>query len=75
MIRLCTARAASDALRAGATAEEAAAAIVEQAKRRLSGEGGVIIARRDGSLGWARSTQTMTWAAASERWSSTKAGA
>ncbi len=48
---------------------------VSEAKRRLSGEGGVIIAHKDGSLGWARTTQTMTWAAASERWSGIKAGA
>lgn len=75
MIRLCTARAASEALRGGATAEDAAVLVIEQAKRRLSGEGGVIIARKDGSLGWARSTRTMTWVAATDRWSTTQSGA
>jgi beta-aspartyl-peptidase (threonine type) len=75
MIRLCTARSAVDALRAGLDVEAAATQVIDQAKRRLHGEGGVIIAHKNGSIGWARSTQTMTWAAASERWSATQSGA
>jgi beta-aspartyl-peptidase (threonine type) len=42
---------------------------------RTGGTGGVILVDRDGRLGLARNTRTMTWAAAGERLREIVAGA
>lgn len=73
MIRLCTARATVDRMRAGAPPHEAAAAEIARLRERLvSGNGplapsgGLIAVAPDGRWGWARSTATMSWAVASD---------
>jgi beta-aspartyl-peptidase (threonine type) len=74
MMRLCTARACVDGLR-GRDAEAAAILGIEQIERRVQATGGVILVGRDGTLAWARNTKTMTWAAASNKWSDVQGGA
>jgi len=63
MIRIGAARAGVDAMRAAETPEAAARAVLGVMHRRTGETGGVIHVGRDGSLGLARTTRTMTWAA------------
>jgi beta-aspartyl-peptidase (threonine type) len=65
-MRVCLAKTASDWMRDGAHPEEAARAVIRLFARRARGTGGVILVDRDGRLGFARNTKTMTWAAAGE---------
>ena len=65
MIRLCVARAVVDAMRSGKPAEEALQLGISQMLRRLQMTGGAIAIDREGRFGFARSTQTMSWAVCS----------
>lgn len=62
MMRVCLAKTAVDALRAGQGAEAAARASVAMMLRRTALTGGLILIGRDGAVALARSTRTMTWA-------------
>ncbi len=74
MLRLCTAKGTVDAARGGASLEGAVcAALVDLA--RIGGSGGLLLVGPDGALAWARSTATMSWAAASAGWAEARAGA
>lgn len=75
VLRLCLAKSATDAMRAWTHPEEAARAAIRQMARRLGGTGGIILVDRDGRLGFARNTKTMTWAAQGERLPDAPAGA
>jgi beta-aspartyl-peptidase (threonine type) len=66
IMRLGLAKTAIDLLRAGTAPDEAARAVIHTLGARLAGTGAVILARRDGRLGWARNTATMPWAAEGE---------
>jgi beta-aspartyl-peptidase (threonine type) len=65
MIRIVAAKQVADAIRAGAHPEGAALTTVELIARRLESTCGIITLSADGRWGWARSTATMSWAAAS----------
>jgi asparaginase len=64
MIRLCIARAAVDAMRAGRSVEDALRGSISTLLTRIGSTGGVIAVDRGGRFGIARSTETMSWAAA-----------
>ena len=79
MIRVCIAKTAVDGMRAdghgtqgapGALAAKTAAQSSHDAitlmQRRTAQTGGLIVVARDGSLGLARTTRTMTWASAND---------
>ncbi len=63
IMRIVLAKTAVDALRAGVHPEEAARTVVRSMGARVRGTGGVILVDRQGRLGLARNTPTMTWAA------------
>lgn len=67
VLRLCLAKTAIDSMREGAVPIDAARAAIGRMLARAGGRGGIILVSRDGSLGFARSTRTMTWAAANDR--------
>jgi L-asparaginase / beta-aspartyl-peptidase len=52
------------ALRGGILPEQAAREAMSRLASRVGASGGVIVVDRDGHLGWARTTATMSWAAA-----------
>jgi len=62
MMRVCLAKTTTDATRT-TSAETAARVSLAMMHERTQGVGGAIIAGRDGSLGLARTTRTMSWAA------------
>ena len=62
MMRVCVAKTCVDRMR-DVTAESAARATIALMFARTNETGGVILVARDGSLGLARTTRTMTWAA------------
>lgn len=64
MIRLGVARLSVDAMRSGATAVEAARHALGRLRERLDATAGLITVDRQGRLGLARTTETMSWAAA-----------
>ncbi|XXT23602.1 isoaspartyl peptidase/L-asparaginase [Sorangium sp. So ce429] len=66
MIRLAVAHSAAERMRAGKSAVEAARGIIAHLAERLDMTGGVIAVDRDGRFGLARSTETMSWAAAGD---------
>jgi L-asparaginase / beta-aspartyl-peptidase len=63
IMRMVLAKTAVDALRAGVHPEEAARSVVRSMSARVGGTGGVILVDRQGRLGLARNTPSMTWAA------------
>ena len=63
-IALCARVVAS--LGAGASAERAASEAIAVLGTRVHADGGVIVVQPDGRLGWARSTESMAWAAAGD---------
>jgi beta-aspartyl-peptidase (threonine type) len=65
MIRLCIAHTIVDLMRAGSTPEQATRSAIERLRSRLGFTGGAIALDRTGRFGLARSTSTMSWAAAS----------
>jgi beta-aspartyl-peptidase (threonine type) len=73
-LRICLAKTAIEWLRVGMHPEDAARGAVRFALERVAGAGGTILIDRFGRLGWARSAQAMTWAAASEGWGEILAG-
>jgi beta-aspartyl-peptidase (threonine type) len=66
MIRVAFARSAVDALRSGALPEDAARTLLAAMHARVGGTGGAILVRRDGAVGVARTTPTMSWAACTD---------
>ncbi|AUX42051.1 asparaginase [Sorangium cellulosum] len=66
MIRLAVAHSAVEHMRAGSEAAEAARAIIAHLAERLDVTGGLIAIDRGGRFGLARSTATMSWAAAGD---------
>jgi beta-aspartyl-peptidase (threonine type) len=64
IMRVALAKAAVDAMRAGALPEDAARRAIQRLGARVGGTGGLILVDRDGRLGFARNTATMAWAAA-----------
>jgi beta-aspartyl-peptidase (threonine type) len=66
VLRVCLGKAAVDAMRARVHPEDAARATLRAMATRVGGTGGVILVDRFGRLGLARTTRTMTWAAAIE---------
>jgi beta-aspartyl-peptidase (threonine type) len=75
ILRLCLAKMATEWLRQGMHPVDAARASVRSLLTRTAGFGGIILVDPRGRLGFARTTQTMTWAAASEGWSDIMGGA
>ncbi|MEO6575345.1 MAG: isoaspartyl peptidase/L-asparaginase [Polyangiaceae bacterium] len=65
VMRVVLAKTASDAMRDGSTPEDAARAAIDLLLSRAGGMGGTILVDAQGRIGIARSTETMTWAAAS----------
>jgi beta-aspartyl-peptidase (threonine type) len=66
VMRVCLAKTAVDWMRGGMHPEEAARASARLLLDRAHGSGGIILVDRHGRLGLARTTRTMTWAAAAE---------
>jgi len=64
MIRLCVARSAVEHMRSGESAEGALHRVIEHLRARLGSTGGAIAIDPRGHYGLARSTATMSWAAA-----------
>ena len=75
VMRLCLAKTAIEWLRTGMHPVDAARAAVRMMLARTGGMGGIILVDRAGRLGFARTTKTMTWAAASEGWNDVLGGA
>jgi beta-aspartyl-peptidase (threonine type) len=74
VMRLCLAKTACEWMRAGMHPVDAARAAVRMMLARTGGTGGIILVDRAGRLGLARTSRTMTWAAASEGWGDILAG-
>jgi beta-aspartyl-peptidase (threonine type) len=68
VLRLCLAKTACEWMRAGMHPVDAARAAVRTMLMRTGGTGGIILVDKMGRLGFARTTRTMTWAAASDGW-------
>ncbi|MFT3770888.1 MAG: isoaspartyl peptidase/L-asparaginase [Minicystis sp.] len=66
MIRLGVARLSTARMAAGASAEQAVRAAIEELSARVAATGGAIAVDREGRWGWARSTATMSWAMVDE---------
>ncbi len=64
-MRLCLAKTCTDWMRAGMHPQDAARSALALLQRRVGGEGGIILVDRQGRLGLARTTSTMTYAAMS----------
>jgi beta-aspartyl-peptidase (threonine type) len=64
LMRVCLAKAATDAMRGRVHPEEAARSVIRAMGARVGGTGGVILVDRTGRIGLARNTRSMTWAAA-----------
>jgi beta-aspartyl-peptidase (threonine type) len=75
IMRVCLAKLAVDTMGAGKSPEESARLAAQILTDRGRGKGGIILVDRDGRLGWARSTKTMTWAAVADGWKEPQAGA
>ncbi len=73
-MRTVAAKMAVENMRAGASKSEAIVMLLEEIDRRLGGLGGTISIDALGVLAWARSTRTMSWAAAAESWTETFVG-
>jgi beta-aspartyl-peptidase (threonine type) len=68
IMRLCLAKTACEWMRSGMHPVDAARAAARAMLVRTGGTGGIILVDRTGRLGFARTTRTMTWAAASDGW-------
>ncbi|MBX3192082.1 MAG: isoaspartyl peptidase/L-asparaginase, partial [Labilithrix sp.] len=66
MMRVCLAKRSLDAIAVERSAEAAARASLAFMHRRTQETGGAIVVARDGSLGLARTTNVMTWAAVTD---------
>jgi beta-aspartyl-peptidase (threonine type) len=74
VMRLCLAKTACEWMRVGMHPVDAARAAVRMMLARTGGAGGIILVDRAGRMGFARTTPTMTWAAASDGWGEVLAG-
>jgi beta-aspartyl-peptidase (threonine type) len=74
-MKVCLAKTAIEWLRIGMHPDDAARGAIHYVLERAGGPGGMILIDRHGRLGWARSTRTMTWAAASDGWDRVHSGA
>lgn len=74
VLRTCLAKTAIDWMRDGAHPEDAARTAIRMLARRTGGTGGLILMGPRRHLGWARSTETMGWAAAAQGWPEPKCG-
>ncbi len=74
VMRVCLGKTAVEWMRDGMHPEDAARAAIRLLRMRVGGQGGLILIDRFGRLGWARTTSTMTWAAASDGWEKVLAG-
>jgi beta-aspartyl-peptidase (threonine type) len=68
VMRLCLAKTACEWMRVGMHPVDAARGAARMMLARTGGTGGLILVDRAGRLGFARTTRTMTWAAASDGW-------
>ncbi len=75
VMRLCLAKTACEWMRVGMHPVDVARAAVRMMLARTGGKGGIILVDRAGRLGFARTTRTMTWAAASDGWGDVLGGA
>ncbi len=66
MMRVCLAKTSVDAMGAGRAPEDAARTSLAMMKARTNETGGAILVARDGSVGIARTTRTMSWAAVTD---------
>jgi L-asparaginase / beta-aspartyl-peptidase len=66
MIRLGVSRMATEMMRSGASAAQAAGQAIQRLRARLDATGGLIAIDRAGGWGLARSTETMSWAMATD---------
>jgi isoaspartyl peptidase/L-asparaginase-like protein (Ntn-hydrolase superfamily) len=67
MMRVCLAKTIVEKVRSSSGKDAAREAIAMMERRtKLTETGGVIVVARDGSLGLARTTRTMTWAAVTD---------
>lgn len=73
-MRVCLAKTVAEWMRSGMHPEDAARAGLALVADRAGGTGGTILIDHRGRIGWARTTQTMTWAAMSESWPDVRAG-
>ena len=67
IMRVCLAKTVIEWMRSGVATEDAARAAARLVERRGRGTGGLILVSPSGTLGLARCTTTMTWAAAGEK--------
>jgi beta-aspartyl-peptidase (threonine type) len=74
VMRLCLAKTACEWMRAGMHPVDAARSAVRMMLARTGGTGGIILVDRAGRMGFARTSPTMTWAAASDGWGEVLAG-
>jgi beta-aspartyl-peptidase (threonine type) len=74
VMRTCLAKTAIDWMREGAHPEDAARTAIRFLERRTGGTGGLILMGPRRHLGWARSTETMSWSAMAESWPEAKSG-
>ncbi len=74
MMRLCLAKTAIEWMRTGMAAEDAARAAITLMQARTGGQGGIILVDARGTLGWARNTATMSWAACASDWNEAQSG-
>jgi beta-aspartyl-peptidase (threonine type) len=74
VMRLCLAKTACEWMRTGMHPVDAARGAVRAMLSRTGGAGGIILVDRTGRMGFARTTRTMTWAAASDGWGEVLAG-
>jgi beta-aspartyl-peptidase (threonine type) len=63
IMRVTLGRVAVDAMRAGLAPEQAARRAVSHMVERVGGQAGIILVDGAGRVGWARSTDAMSWAA------------
>ncbi len=62
IMKVSLARAACEAMRAGASATQAAEQAIAYLARRVRAQAGIIVMAPDGTPGWARNTSTMSYA-------------
>lgn len=62
ILKVSLTRFACEAMRAGASPQAAADRAIELIARRVGGKAGIVVMGRDGTPGWARNTNTMTFA-------------
>lgn len=74
VMRTCLAKTAIDWMREGAPPKYAAMTAIQYLATRTGGRGGLILMGPRRDLGWARSTDTMSWAAMADGWTEAQSG-